>query len=100
MATLVLIQEAAEDGWRVKVGPALQVSERFHSSGFSTKISPAHVVNTAVNANQSARVHVSDHSVILNGKISASVLTAGVARVGSVRRSLHCRIFVKSLASM
>lgn len=78
VAAFFFIEEATEHGWRVKIGPVGLAS--IFLEGLASV--PAHEIHAAINANQSAGVHISNHSVVFNGQITTSVFAAGMSRVG------------------
>lgn len=86
-ASLLVVKEAAEDGWRVKVGPG-HVSLRRRCLDLRGLHLPAHEVDRAIHAYQGASVHVSDHSVVLNGQV-VGLVRAALGMSGSALVT-HC----------
>lgn len=78
VAAFFFIEEATKHGWRVKIGP-VGLAGVFNKGLASV---PAHEIHAAINANQSAGVHIPNHSVVFDRQITTSVLTAGMPRVG------------------
>lgn len=77
VASLVLVKEATEDRWRIKIRPGfISISDGLWHCESAFKDSPAHEVDTPIKANKSTGVHIAHHAIVFNGKISARLGTA------------------------
>lgn len=74
MAPFVLVQETAEDGGRVELGPGGGLDFKPTSCGHAAVgSSPAHEVNAPIHAHEGTCPHVSNQAIVLDGKIAAAM---------------------------